>query len=148
MLEAGKLDLIFTTQNIQNEMITSEALFEETMVVISKEKISLSEIHQQRWIVFHEEDYLLELYKTPSKDLIYLDSITAMVRLVKNGVGIAVVPDHFTRKSDKLHTLEITLPHLNNIYMASLNYKLLPQYLTDLIGLVKQKSKFKGLETQ
>ena len=60
-----------------------------------------------------------------------------MINLVKQDVGVAVVPDHVIKKTDNLIVTELPEFKASNIYMATLNYKILPRYIDELFGVIK-----------
>ena len=60
-----------------------------------------------------------------------------IVNLVKQDVGVAVVPDHVIKKNDNLIVTELPEFKASNIYMATLNYKTLPRYIDELFGVIK-----------
>jgi DNA-binding transcriptional LysR family regulator len=140
-LNNGELDLIFTTENIQNELISSLKLFDEELILISKKEIELSKVHESRWIAFNEEDNIFQAFKKSSLKLITVDSMTTILNLVKNGVGVAVVPDHFIKSSDNLISYPIKNLPKSMIYMATLSFKSMPQYLQEIIEVIQSQSK-------
>jgi len=135
----GKFDLLFTTENIQSELISSLKLFDEKLVLISRKDIDIKNLHQYRWIVYNEGDNLFTISKQRSNDMIVVDSITTIVNLVRNGVGIAVVPDHLLKKSDGLKNYKIPRPKKSEIYMSTLNYKVLPKMIKEFVDIVKKE---------
>jgi len=135
-IEEGKLDVIFSSENIQSELISSLKLFDENLVIISREEISKKKLHENRWVVYSEEDNLFKLSKKESSEIIYVQDIHSIVDLVKANVGIAVVPDHVLKKTDALVVQEITGLEKAEIFMTTLNYKTMPASLRELSLLV------------
>lgn len=135
-LTEGSFDLVFTTENIQNELISSLKLFDERLVLISKEEVNRKHLENHRWIVFSEEDNIFKLQKVASKNIITVDSIPTIINLVKNGVGIAVVPDHTLKKSDNFKIYELPELSKSEIYMATHNYKVLPVHVAEMASMV------------
>lgn len=136
-IEQGLFDVIFTTDNIQSEIVSSRQLFEERMVLISKKEVNKKKLHEKRWIVYGDGDFMYKLSETQSPQIIRVDSITTIVNLVKQDVGVAVVPDHVIKKNDNLIVTELPEFKASNIYMATLNYKTLPRYIDELFGVIK-----------
>ncbi len=134
----GKYDIIITTENIQNELISSLKIFEEKLVLISKDEINISKIQNERWIIYHASDYLLKAFKKHSKNILSVDSITAMVTLVKKGIGIAMVPDHLLSDNDELQQYDLKKIKNTEIHLATLNYKSLPGHLKTLIKFMRE----------
>lgn len=133
----GKYDTIFTTENIQSDLVTSLRLFEEKLVVISKKEIDIKKVEQYTWITYGESDYFFDFFKKHSKRTIMVESITSMIKLVKEGVGIAVVPTHSV-KDEKLWTHEIKGIKRPQIFLSTLNYQAFPKYLDQLVSTVKK----------
>lgn len=127
----GKLDLIFTTENIQSDLITSLRLFEEKLVIISSSPIDLKKIEQYPWLTYNEHDFLFDLYKKHSEKIMTIASMTSIIKLVQEGVGIAIVPEH-TLSDQKLHRYEVKGLKRPQIYLATLNYQELPQALKEI----------------
>lgn len=137
-LHNGKYDLIFTTENIQSELVSSLKLFEEKMVLISKNEINPKEASDHTWIVYSERDHLFQLFKKRSNKTIVVNSITTILKLVKKGVGIAIVPDHtvgdFGVRSYDLNGLQ-----KQHIHLSSLNFKQMPDHIKQLVDMIKKK---------
>ena len=68
-----------------------------------------------------------------------VDSFTSIISLVKNDVGIAIVPDHLIRKEDKLEIQEVPGLPSSQIYMSTLNYKKMPERIKVLADIVRKK---------
>ena len=106
-IEEGRYDLIFGTENIQSELVTSLKIFEEKLVLISKDEVSRKKLHEYRWIVFSNNDNLFKISKKKSESIIMVDSFDTIISLVKNNMGIAIVPDHLIKKEDHLKIQEL-----------------------------------------
>jgi DNA-binding transcriptional LysR family regulator len=137
-IENNRYDIIFSTENIQSELISSLKLFDERLVLISKEEINKKKLHEYRWVVYGEEDNLFRVSKRPSENITIVEDIHTIVDLVKNHIGIAVVPDHVLKKTDALVVNEIPISEKSEIYMTTLNYKSIPEYIKE-ISLMAQK---------
>ncbi len=137
LLSDGKLDIILTNENIQSDIISSLKLFDEKLSIISKDEIDPQKLHDYRWVVYHHADNLYKASRKVSEQIITVDSITTMKNLVKNGVGIAVVPNHILEKGDNLKTY--TSKHLpkSEIFLATLNYQQLPKYISSFVELIR-----------
>lgn len=137
-LQNGKYDIIFTTENIQNEIVSSLKLFEEKMVLVSKNEINPKEAMEYPWIVYSEQDHLFQLYKKRSQKIIVVNSITTILKLVKKGVGVAIVPDH-TVDDTGLFTYELKGLQKQHIHLTSLNFQKVPSHIKQLIDAIKKK---------
>jgi DNA-binding transcriptional LysR family regulator len=137
-LHNGKYDIIFTTENIQSELVSSLKLFEEKMVLVSKNEINLKEAHEYPWVVYSEQDHLFHLFKKRSQKIIVVNSITTIQKLVKKGVGIAIVPDHTVDKDNHLKVYELKGLAKQHIHLSSLNFKAMPEHMKKLIEIIKK----------
>lgn len=140
-IEEGHYDVIFSVENIQSELVTSLKLFEEKLVLISKHEINKKKLHEYRWVVFSQIDFLFKISKVKSQSIITVDSYEAIIGLVKNGIGIAIVPDHLIKKDDQLKILEIPSLPSSQIYMSTLNYKKMPDRIKALSQIISKKNK-------
>lgn len=134
-LHGGKLDLTFSNENIQSELISSLKIMDENLVLISKKPVEISKIHKETWIIYSQEDNLLQAYKRRSPRYIQVDSVPTMIKLVKAGLGISVVPDHVINEKDlkNLHHQKFTNVKKSEIYMGTLNFKTMPKHLKNFI---------------
>ncbi len=138
-IEESKFDVIFGVENIQSELVTSLKLFEEKLVLISKSEINRKKLNESRWVVFSNNDHLFKLSKSKSESIVMVDSFTSIISLVKNDVGIAIVPDHLIRKEDQLKVQEVPGLPSSQIYLSTLNYKKMPERIQALCDIVKKK---------
>lgn len=138
-IEEGKYDLIFGTENIQSDLVTSLKLFEEKLVLIGKNEVNKKKLHEERWIVFSNNDNLFKISKNKSDSIVMVDSFDSIISLVKNGLGIAIVPDHLIKKEDQLKTMEMSGLPSSQIYLSTLNYKKMPERIQALVDIVKKK---------
>lgn len=138
-IEEGRYDVIFGTENIQSELVTSLKLFEEKLVLIGKGEINRKKLHEHRWIVFSNSDHLFKISKNKSESIVMVDSFTSIIALVKNDVGIAIVPDHLITKDDQLKVQEVAGLPSSQIYLSTLNYKKMPDRIQALADIVKKK---------
>lgn len=136
-IEEGKFDAVFSTENIQSELVTSLKIFDEKLVLISKGEINKRKLHEERWIVFGEGDHLFELSKKPSESIISVDSIAAIVALASNGVGVAVVPDHVLKKGHSLTVSEVSGLKDSEIYLTTLNFRSHPAPIRELLDVLQ-----------
>jgi DNA-binding transcriptional LysR family regulator len=132
----GKVDLIFTTENIQSDLITSLCLFDEDLVIISKKEIDLKKIEQYRWITYSDTDFILALYKKHSDQILTVKSMTSIIKLVKEGVGIAVVPSH-TIIDQRLKTYPVKSQNKPQVFLSTLNYTSYPEHLKEILNIIK-----------
>jgi DNA-binding transcriptional LysR family regulator len=136
-IEDGKFDIIFTTENIQSELISSLKLFDEKVVLISKNEVNKKKLHEYRWIAYSENDMLYRLSKKHATSILEIDSITTIMDMVRAGVGIATVPDHVLKKNDTLNIYELPGLPKSEIYMTTLNYKSMPSHIKEIADMVQ-----------
>lgn len=134
----GKYDCIFTTDNIQSDLVTSLALFKEELSLISKKDIDPKNVHEQTWIVYNENDFFFDLYKKRSAKVFTVKSVTAIIKLVKEGVGAAIVPAHAVAKEKGLKTWPVKGIKMPEVHMGTLSYQTLPDHLSELVEAVKR----------
>lgn len=137
MLEEGQLDVIISTDHVQSELISSLKLFDEKLVLISKNPVNKKDISHLPWIVYSDNDHLYKLSKITPNDIVEIPSMTSIVNLVKMGAGVAVVPEHTLKKTDKLILTDLSKIEKSTVFMTSLNYKHLPKFLEDLQKAMK-----------
>ena len=138
-LHNGKYDLIFTTENIQSELVSSLKLFEEKMVLVSKSEINPKEASDYPWIVYSEQDHLFQLHKKRSNKIIVVNSITTILKLVKRGVGIAIVPEHTIDQDFHLKSYDLKGLQKGFIHLSSLNFKSMPEHIKQLVDVIKKR---------
>ncbi|NRA65458.1 MAG: LysR family transcriptional regulator [Pseudobacteriovorax sp.] len=131
-LSDGRYDIIFIPYNLQSDIVSSRLIFQESRKIASATPVVLEELSSQRWIIYNQEDLLLKLKLSPPKQMIEVNSITSMLRFVKDGLGVAVLPDHILKNEPNLHTIELPKHEQSAIYMATLNYAKLPEYIKDI----------------
>lgn len=138
-LHNGRYDVIFTTENIQSELVSSLKLFEEKMVLVSKGEINPKEAQEYTWIVYSEQDHLFQLFKKRSNKIIVVNSITTILKLIKKGVGIAIVPEHTLDQDGSLKKYELKGLQKQHIHLSSLNFKAMPEHMKVLVDMVKKR---------
>lgn len=138
-LLARQYDLVFSSEDIQNELVSSLRLFDEKLVLVSKGEINPKDAPEYPWVVYNENDNLMHLFRRPSKQVISVNSITAMVGLVKKGVGIAIIPDHLLKPGDNLKAYEIKALPKASIFLSTLNFRQLPEPLKGLVELIRKR---------
>lgn len=138
-IEESRYDVIFGTENIQSDLVTSLKLFEEKLILISKSDINKKKLHEERWVVFSGSDHLFKISKNKSSSIIMIDSFDTIISLVKNNMGIAIVPDHLIKKEDQLKIAEVPGLTSSQIYLSTLNYKKMPERIQMLVNIVKKK---------
>lgn len=138
-LGEGKFDIIFTTENVQSELITSLKLFDEEVVVISKDEIDIKNLQQYRWITYSDEDFMYRASSEKSKSILRISSITSVIELVMSGIGIAAVPSHTLKGKTELKTQHLKEFDGAQIYMATLNYKSMPQHIGEFTKLIRDR---------
>ena len=138
-IEESKFDVIFGVENIQSELVTSLKIFEEKLVLISNHEINRKKLYEHRWVVFSNNDHLFKLSKIKSESIVMVDSFSSIISLVKNDVGIAIVPDHLIKKDDQLKIQEVPGLPSSQIYLSTLNYKKMPERIKALSDIIKKK---------
>jgi DNA-binding transcriptional LysR family regulator len=140
-----RYDLVITNENLQTELVSSLKLFDEELVVISTKKIDPARIKEQRWITYARSDWLHRVYRDPEhKDFIQVNSMTAVVRLVRSGAGIAIVPTHLLDDRSGLHIEQVPLSKQPSVYLSTLNYTYLPPTLKPLLDLLREEGRSMG----
>lgn len=94
-----------------------ELLKQEKLFVVSKEKISLSELPHLNYIRFNTDIYLKNTfenwwqnnYDVPPKITMELDRIETCKELVKRGIGYSLMPEISLRDEDDLYKVELTI---------------------------------------
>lgn len=137
-LHEGRYDIIFTTENIQSELVSSLKLFEEKMVLVSKSEINPKEAYDHPWVVYSDQDHLFHLFKKRSHKTVVVNSITTILKLVRKGVGIAIVPDHTIEPDMKLKTYDLKNLPKQHIHLSSLNFKTMPEHIKQLVDAIKK----------
>lgn len=138
-LHNGKYDVIFSTENIQSELVSSLKLFEEKMVLVSRAEINPKAAWEHPWIVYSEHDHLFQLYKKRSHKTIVVNSITTILKLVKKGVGISIIPDHTIGVDSNLKVYELKGLAKQHIHLSSLNFKIMPEHIKQLVDVIKKR---------
>lgn len=138
-IESGRFDIIFGTENIQSELVSSLKLFEEKLVLIGAVEINRKKLNEHRWLVFSENDHLFKLSKNKNENTVMIDSFETIIKLVKNNLGIAIVPDHLIKNDEQIKTHEIPGLPSSQIYMSTLNYKKMPERIKKMADLVRRK---------
>jgi DNA-binding transcriptional LysR family regulator len=132
-LEKGRFELIFTPFEIDSELISSRSVLEESFAIVSVRDLRLDALDDHRWIVYGPEDQLFRSQKRLPKRLIQVNSITAMLKLVKQGVGIALLPDHMIQKEKDLYIYRTEGFPSQTIYASHLRYRRTPEALERLL---------------
>ncbi len=76
--------------------------------------------------------------KKTSNQIIRVESIATIENLVRNNVGIAILPEHALKKAESLTAHEVTQLDKSEIYMATLSYKTMPAHIDELVEVVKK----------
>ncbi len=135
-LEAGRFELVFTPFEIDSELLVSRAVLKESFAIVSQSAIDPQRLSDYRWIVYGPEDLLLQTHKKIPRRILQVNSITAMLKLVKLGVGIAVLPDHMvTSEKDLCFYRDGQFPG-QTIFASHLRYRKMPEALEGLLQLL------------
>lgn len=135
-LETGEFDVVFSNTQFQTQTISSKRLFEETFSLISSHNIDLKNLSQYPWITYSSEDGIYKQSKVKSHSILQVDSISTMIKLVREGLGIALVPDHCLAKKQSLKIYPIKSKSKSYIYQTTLSYNTIPSYIEDLTSLL------------
>jgi DNA-binding transcriptional LysR family regulator len=138
-IEESRFDVIFGLENIQSELVTSLKLFEQKFVLIANHEINRKKLHEERWVVFSNNDNLFKLSKIKSDHIVMVDSFSTIINLVKNDIGIAVVPDYMVTKEDNLKAQDAPGLPYSQIFISTLNYKKMPERIQALVKIVQKK---------
>ena len=142
LLENGRLDIAFTNEDIQSDLVESIRVFNETLMLISKEPVDTDSIHKYRWIIYNDDDNLIKIYPKKSKRIIKVNDMATVVQLARMGVGIAAVSSHILTNKSGLWTQEIHCSHESKIYLANLKFKTIPPYLKSLVDMVLSEKSY------
>jgi DNA-binding transcriptional LysR family regulator len=137
-IQNGYFDVTITISNIQTEIVSSLKIFEERPVLISKGDINLKDIQKMTWIVYDKDDYLFKNYKNHSKNIIEVNSVTSIVKMVKEGLGVAIVAGHIISPTDKVTQNTVKGLNKENIYINMPNFKKQPLYIERLKSVVSK----------
>ncbi|MFY7930338.1 MAG: LysR family transcriptional regulator [Oligoflexus sp.] len=140
-LEHGRFELIFAPFDIDSDLILSRPVLDEELAIASIEEINPSRLHDYRWIVYGQEDHLLRVNRRIPRRYLQVNSITAMLKLVKQGVGIAVLPDHMTRHETDLKLYRDKKLPGQTIFALHLRYRKTPEALEKLLALLPVPNK-------
>ncbi len=132
-LDQGRYELIFTPFEIESELVTSRAVLEESFALVSAREIQADKLSEDRWIIYGPEDLMLRMHRRLPKRFVQVNSMTAMLKLVKQGVGVALLPDHMIRQEDKLFTYRDPKLPSQTIFASYLRYRRMPESLTQLL---------------
>ncbi|PIP93648.1 MAG: hypothetical protein COW00_03610 [Bdellovibrio sp. CG12_big_fil_rev_8_21_14_0_65_39_13] len=135
-LEEGRYDIIFSTDEIQTDLISSLKLFDEKLVLISKDEVNRKKLNEYRWIVYGSEDNLYQISRKQGQSIIKVSDIHVIVELVRLGIGIAVVPDHLLRKNDHIKVYELPNLPQSQIFMTTLNFKSMPWHIKEIAEII------------
>lgn len=114
-----------------------EQLKSERLFVVSKNKITLSDLPDLNYIMFNTDRYLKNTfeswwratYDVPPKITMELDRIETCKELVKRGIGYSLMPEISLKNEDDLYTLELKVEEESIIRDSWLFYR---EDLTDL----------------
>ena len=129
-LMESKIDLFIGTTKIQTGVLTSRLLFKEEFVLISNEKINLQKLENYPWIIYSDSDPLMQLPKRSSQ-IIKVNSIFSMRKLVESSLGIAILPAHCIPENSGLHKAPWKKSK-GEIYLTTQNFQLIPQWYQEL----------------
>jgi DNA-binding transcriptional LysR family regulator len=131
-------DILITNNFIENELVSSLKLLDEELVIISKKKFDLDQIEKQIWITYDANDWLYRVFKRKKpRRSIQVNSMTAIVNMVRNDMGVAIVPTHLLGSDDKLVRYPVPSGKNPSIYLSTLNYTRTPKHVREFIEILK-----------
>ncbi len=135
MLKNGELDIGIYNKNIQTDLLTSRKIYSEQPVLISKERISLSNINKKKWIIVEDKDYLINYaYKkriNKSSTIIKVNSPLAQLKLVEKGLGVSIVSSSLVANNHHIFKKSIAIFSKEFIYLVTPNSELLPEHIQE-----------------
>ena len=129
----GELDMGLTTQQIENETLTSRRVLEETFSLISARPVDMKRLHEECWISGQRGRYLPRLTRKEPRYWIKVNSLYAIQTLVAAGWGIAVLPDHTLLDRFKFRRMSVKV-EASAMYLSMPNYRMLPPHLKALLA--------------
>ena len=145
LLESGDIDVGLYNKNIQTDLLTSLKLIPEKPMLISKSKIKPKDIPNKRWIIVEDKDYIVNYaYKKripKSEKILKVNSPSAQVKLVENGVGIAIVSNLLIPKKTKLNQSKVNVFDKEFFYLVTPNSGLRRKHITEFIDDIVHFSK-------
>lgn len=132
-LEKGELDMGFLIEPIESESITSRILFHETYSLISKKDIDLNKLHLERWIYGSSGSFLKKVSKKVSPRFIRVNSVASIIELVREGLGVAVVPNQLIRVKRGIKIRPMKSIGEGKVYLAMPNYQIMPKSISQLL---------------
>lgn len=138
-LDAGRFDIVFSPLAIESELIVSQPLFDEELAIISQQPIDPERLAEQRCIIYGPEDLLLKLARVMPQRAIQVNSVTAILKLVRRGVGVAVLPGHMVEGVEGLSVYRNPKLPGQTIFASHLRFKKTPEALLPLLELLPRK---------
>jgi DNA-binding transcriptional LysR family regulator len=146
-LSQGSCDLAFLTENIQSETLTSMKLFQEKYVLLGPSQLKKEELHLHRWIIYSDDDPLFYYAKKRSPHILKVNSMSIMISLVEEGVGVAMIPSHIhenylaqqlQQKKHNYAVQDVSFKDKSFIYLVMPNLQFFPPHLKELLSLIQQ----------
>ena len=127
IMQKGEADFALGTQKVHSALASSTKLFKERFVLISAEKVKLSDVDQHPWIYVHEGSYLSRVCQTDPPKRIRAGSIPILLKLVESGCGVAIVAEHLLDGQEG-RVVRQPVPNLQDewMYLTSLHYDRMP----------------------
>lgn len=131
-LEKGDLDMGLLVAPIETENITSRILFKESYTLISKHKVDIKRLDQERWIFGTSGSFLKKISKKVSQRFIRANSVSSIIQMVQAGMGVAVLPSQLVRGVKGVKKQDLSIGK-GSIYLALPNYKVMPQLMSQIV---------------
>lgn len=136
LIKSGGIDIAMTYLPIRSNGYACRNLFEQTMVLISSKPFKSSDLSKERWIHMGRAEYLRKSIPRSEKADIIINSLPGLIKLVKSGAGIAIVPDSYVSDTKEIHRKPLT--DKSKIYLIARDFTIAPDdFKKILIALQK-----------
>ena len=135
-LNRGDVDIALTYLPVRTNGFVCRKIYEQTMVVISSRPIKTLDLSKDCWIHMGRAEFLKKLVKVHHGSEIIVNSISNIIKLVRDGLGVAVVPESYIRDGEGLHVKQ--LKDVSKIYLIARDFTIVPkEFKRILIALQK-----------
>jgi DNA-binding transcriptional LysR family regulator len=124
-VERGEVDFALTYLPVRHHGYVCRQLLEQKMFLISAVPLKTSDLSGECWIHMGRAEYLRKLSPKLSKQNIVVNSLSAIVRLVASGAGIAVVPERCLIGVSGLQ--KKALSESSKIYLIARDFDIIPE---------------------
>lgn len=142
-IQNGDLDIAFFSEmhaiHIPSSMRVYR-LFREEIVLISAKPVALDDVQNHRWISFSKDTWLTKFGKSDPESYIIVNNMDSVVDLVRQGMGISMVPLHALHDKQKLHITPVQKFSKHYIYAITRQYEREPILLGLLLEVIREFS--------